>query len=161
MTTLNWCMDHLFNKISVAKPSGSKRRENERALMAPDFPSDLIQDIKIRLRQAAGLASYDPSDPSLPSIPSVSDAVAALDPTLPDHLRCRRCRGGLLRGINSTLCIFCGAEQRGDGISRKISFNSTAGCRKLLQSLDLDGSVSAFCLVRCLRSSDFGGGVTV
>lgn len=118
--------------------SGAQR--GRRALMAPDYPSDLIQDIKIRLREAAGVPSYDPSDAALPSVPSVADAVAALDPTLPDYVRCKRCHGGLFRGINSTLCIFCGAEQRGDGISRTISFNSTAGYRKLLQSLDLDGS---------------------
>ncbi|XP_020578619.1 uncharacterized protein LOC110023504 [Phalaenopsis equestris] len=108
--------------------------------MPPDYPSDLIRDIKIRLRQAAGVPSYDPGDPNLPSFPSVADSVAALDPTLPDYLRCKRCHGGLVRGINSTICIFCGAEQRGDGVYRTISFNSTLGYRKLLQSLDLDGS---------------------
>ncbi|KAL0916696.1 hypothetical protein M5K25_014225 [Dendrobium thyrsiflorum] len=108
--------------------------------MAPDYPSDLIQDIKIRLRQAAGVPSYDPDDPAVRSFPYVADAVAALDPTLPDYLRCKRCHGGLLRGFNSTLCIFCGAEQRGEDFARTISFNSTAGYRKFLQSLDLDDS---------------------
>ncbi|PKU60289.1 uncharacterized protein LOC110114020 [Dendrobium catenatum] len=108
--------------------------------MAPDYPSDLIQDIKIRLRQAAGVPSYDPGDPALGSFPCVADAVAALDPTLPDYLRCKRCHGGLLRGINSTICIFCGAEQRGEDFSRTISFNYTVGYQKFLKSLDLDGS---------------------
>ncbi|KAK8954667.1 hypothetical protein KSP39_PZI002133 [Platanthera zijinensis] len=108
--------------------------------MASNFPSDLIRDIQTSMRRAAGMPLYDPSDPALPSVPSVEETVAALDPSLPDYLCCKRCHGGLCRGINSTLCIFCDAEQRVEGIPLKISFNTTAGYRKFLQSLNLDGS---------------------
>ncbi|PKA65437.1 hypothetical protein AXF42_Ash005771 [Apostasia shenzhenica] len=108
--------------------------------MGSEFPSELIQSIQIRLRQAAGLDSYDPANPELAALPSIEETVAALDPSLPHYLRCKRCHGGLPRGISSTLCIFCGAEQRREGITKTVSFTSTAGYLKLLQSLDLDGS---------------------
>ncbi|KAG1326522.1 dentin sialophosphoprotein-like [Cocos nucifera] len=108
--------------------------------MAYEIPFDLIHRLQSGLRTAAGVPSYDPADPALPSLSSIEDAAAELDPTLPPNLRCTRCRGGLLRGPQSTLCIYCGADRRREGFSYEISFNSTLGCRKLLESLGLDGS---------------------
>ncbi|XP_009399591.2 uncharacterized protein LOC103983954 isoform X1 [Musa acuminata AAA Group] len=108
--------------------------------MAFEIPSALIREIQAGLRREAGVPFYDPDDPSLPSLPSVEDAVAALDPDLPPSLRCDRCRGGLLRGLRSTICIYCGADRGKEGNSHSISFNSTVACRKLLDYLGLDGS---------------------
>ncbi|XP_017701491.2 uncharacterized protein LOC108511760 [Phoenix dactylifera] len=108
--------------------------------MAYEIPFDRIHRLQSGLRAAAGIPSYDPSDPALPPLPSIEDAVEALDPSRPPYLRCKRCRGGLLRGLQSTLCIYCGADRRREGLSYEISFNSTVGCRKLLESLGLDGS---------------------
>nr|XP_010929237.1 uncharacterized protein LOC105050783 [Elaeis guineensis] len=108
--------------------------------MAYEILLDLIHQLQSGLRVAAGMPSYDPSDPALPPLPSIEDAVEALDPSVPPYFRCKRCRGGLLRGLKSTLCIYCGADRRREGFSYEISFNSTVGCRKLLGSLGLDGS---------------------
>ncbi|KAJ0965666.1 hypothetical protein J5N97_026804 [Dioscorea zingiberensis] len=105
--------------------------------MAFEIPTALIRDLQIRLRDKAGIRSYDSSTPPLPSI---ADAVAGFDRSLPPHLRCTRCRAGLLRGLQSTICVFCGAEQRRDGAPLSISFNSTLARRNLLDSLGLDGS---------------------
>ncbi|XP_008805424.2 dentin sialophosphoprotein-like isoform X1 [Phoenix dactylifera] len=108
--------------------------------MAYEIPFDLIHRLQSGLRTAAGVPSYNPTDPALPPLASIDDAVAELDTTLPPYLRCKRCRGGLLRGLQSTLCIYCGADRGKEGFSYEISFNSTVGCRKLLESLGLDGS---------------------
>ncbi|RRT84425.1 hypothetical protein BHE74_00040667 [Ensete ventricosum] len=124
--------------------------------MAFEIPSSLIREIQAGLRREAGFPSYDPDDPSLPSLPSVEDAVAALDPDLPPSLRCGRCRGGLLRGLRSTICIYCGADRGKEGYSHSISFNSTVACRKLLDYLGLDGSVSGISFdIRIINSFFF------
>ena len=112
--------------------------------MVYEIPFDLIHGLQSGLRAAAGVPSYDPANPALPPLPSIEDAAAELDSTLPPNHRCKQCRGGLLRGPQSTLCIYCGADRRREGFSYEISFNSTVGCRKLLESLGLDGSVSGF-----------------
>ncbi|KAG0468666.1 hypothetical protein HPP92_017994 [Vanilla planifolia] len=51
--------------------------------MAPEFASDLIRDMQIRLRRSAGVPSYDHGDPALSSVPSIDEAVVALDPSAP------------------------------------------------------------------------------
>ncbi|XP_072979870.1 uncharacterized protein [Typha angustifolia] len=108
--------------------------------MAFEIPTALIHQLQISLREEAGIGFYDPDDSSLPPPPSVEDAVAALDPDLPSSLRCARCQGGLLRGLSSPLCIYCGERRSGEGVSDTISFRCTTACRLLLDSLGLDGS---------------------
>ncbi|XP_074564236.1 uncharacterized protein LOC141820785 [Curcuma longa] len=108
--------------------------------MAFEIPSSRIRQLQAGLRREAGLLSYEPAAPSPPQLPTIRDAVAALDPGLSSSLRCDRCGGGLLRGLQSTICIYCGQDRRKEGISHSISFNSTVGCRKLLDFLGLDGS---------------------
>ncbi|XP_058113799.1 uncharacterized protein LOC131256776 isoform X2 [Magnolia sinica] len=106
--------------------------------MPLEFPSSLIHQIQIRLRSEAGIPSYDPDRPSL-NLPSLDEAIAEFDPS-PPYLRCSQCRGRLLRGIQSMICVYCGSEQRRDGPLPSVSFNSTFGFRKLLESLEVDGS---------------------
>ncbi|KAK1316130.1 hypothetical protein QJS10_CPA05g02322 [Acorus calamus] len=119
-----------------------KTKTSTEATMAVDHPSSVIKDLQVQLRREAGVASYDPNDPSLLSsgLPSLEDLIAGLDPS-PDYLRCRRCRGRLLRGVRSTICVFCGADRSGEAsASAEISFNTTAAYRHLIESLGLDGS---------------------
>ncbi|WOL13861.1 hypothetical protein Cni_G22641 [Canna indica] len=108
--------------------------------MAFEIPSARIRQLQADLRREAGVPAYDPADPSIPQLPSIADAVAALDPDLPPSLRCDRCSGALPRGLQSTICIYCGADRGKGGLSHSISFNSTIACRKLLDFLGLDGS---------------------
>ncbi|XP_077238281.1 uncharacterized protein LOC143879671 [Tasmannia lanceolata] len=107
--------------------------------MAIEFPSSLIKTLQIGLRKEAGISSYDPDDPSLLRFPTLDEAIAQFDPS-PSYLRCKQCHGKLLRGIQSMICVYCGAEQRGDAPPPLISFNSTFAYRKLLESLQVDGS---------------------
>lgn len=109
--------------------------------MAFELPNDLIQQAKISTRTEAGLPDYLPDDPSLPSIPSLAATVAAFDPS-PSYLRCKRCQGRLLRGIQSLICIYCGHKlhQNPDVAPEPISFKSTVGYQWFLQALRLDGS---------------------
>lgn len=110
--------------------------------MAFELPSDLIQQAKILTRTEAGLPDYLPDDPSLPAMPSLSATVAAFDPS-PPYLRCKRCQGRLLRGLQSLICIYCGHKlhQNPDVAPDPISFKSTVGYQWFLQALRLDGSV--------------------
>ncbi|KAJ9176881.1 hypothetical protein P3X46_012149 [Hevea brasiliensis] len=107
--------------------------------MAFEMPYDQIKELQISLRKEAGLASYNPEDPQLPDLPSFQGAISELDPS-PPYLRCKQCKGRLLRGINSVICVFCGIQQNKDVAPDPIKFTSTFGCRWFLQSLDLDGS---------------------
>ncbi|VFQ89079.1 unnamed protein product [Cuscuta campestris] len=110
--------------------------------MSHDALTDLIRQVQILTRTESGLPDYDPKDPSIPPLPSISDAIANFDPS-PPYLRCKRCRGRLLKGLQSLICIYCGQKQhQNDDPSAPdpISFNSTLSCRWLLQSLRLDGS---------------------
>lgn len=74
-------------------------------------------------------------------MPSLSATVAAFDPS-PSYLRCKRCQGRLLRGLQSFICIYCGQKlhQNPDVAPDPISFNSTVGYQWFLQALRLDGS---------------------
>ncbi|KAF2284911.1 hypothetical protein GH714_032388 [Hevea brasiliensis] len=107
--------------------------------MAFEMPYDQIRELQISLRKEAGLASYKPEDPQLPDLPSFQRVISELDPS-PPYLRCKQCKGRLLRGINSVICVFCGRQQNKDVAPDPIKFTSTFGCRWFLQSLDLDGS---------------------
>ncbi|XP_010265478.1 PREDICTED: uncharacterized protein LOC104603202 isoform X1 [Nelumbo nucifera] len=107
--------------------------------MAFEVPTSLMRELQIALRKEAGLCSYDPDDPSPPELPSIEELMAELDPA-PPNVRCKECRGRLLRDIQSMVCIFCGAQQRRDVLPEPISFKDTFTCRWLLESLDLDGS---------------------
>ncbi|KDP30774.1 hypothetical protein JCGZ_13717 [Jatropha curcas] len=107
--------------------------------MAFEIPYDQIRELQISLRKEAGFASYNPDVSELPDLPSLKDAISELDPS-PAYLRCKHCKGRLLRGINSGICVFCGRQQNKDAPPDPIKFTSTFGCRWFLQSLDLDGS---------------------
>lgn len=107
------------------------------------IPHELIRQVQIRTRAAAGLPDYDPSDPSLPALPPLSATIAAADPSPPDH-RCRNCKALLLRGSQSIVCLYCGIGPHYDAIPDPISFTSTVGYQWLLHSLRLDGSVWFF-----------------
>ncbi|KAG9456011.1 hypothetical protein H6P81_000519 [Aristolochia fimbriata] len=109
--------------------------------MAVDIPSSVIRKLQHDLRAAAGLSDYDPDDPGLSvTRRTLRETIAEFDPS-PSSLRCDQCRGKLLRGIKSMVCVYCGARQRREGAaSPSISFNTTTAYRKLLESLQLDGS---------------------
>ncbi|XP_075483322.1 uncharacterized protein LOC142523419 isoform X2 [Primulina tabacum] len=104
-----------------------------------EFTRDLIRQVQISTRSAAGLPGYDPNDPTLPALPSLSAAIATLEPS-PSHLRCKLCKGSLLRGLQSNICVYCGARCQNDAGPDPICFNSTIGYQWLLRSLALDGS---------------------
>ena len=114
--------------------------------MAMGIPYDLIRQVQISLRKEANLSSYDPDDPSLPGLPSPQQTLAQLDPS-PPYLRCKQCEARLLRGVQSLICVFCGRHQRRDPPPEPLNFRDTLGCRWLLESLDLDGSVSERCIL--------------
>ncbi|CAA2969053.1 Hypothetical predicted protein [Olea europaea subsp. europaea] len=105
----------------------------------PDVPHDLIRRIQISTRNAAGLSGFDPKDPTLPTLPSLSATIASLEPS-PPYLRCSHCKGGLLRGLQSFICVYCGNPHQTDVAPDPICFNSTIGYQWLLQYLQLDGS---------------------
>lgn len=107
--------------------------------MAYEIPRDLINQLQISLRNRAKISSYDPHDPSLPNLPSLHETIAELDPS-PPYLRCKHCKGRLLRDLKSFICVFCGREQNTDVPPDPINFKNTIACRWLLESLDLDGS---------------------
>lgn len=107
-----------------------------------EVPTDLIRDVQILLRKNAGLATYDPEDSSLLSLPSLEDSIAGFEPS-PPNLRCKNCKGRLLRCLQSVICVYCGEEQSREVPPEPINFKSTVGYRWLLDSLHLDGSETA------------------
>jgi hypothetical protein len=109
--------------------------------MAFEIPHDLIKQVQIAVRKEANLSLYNPDDPSLPSLPSVQQTLAQLDPS-PPYLRCKHCKARFLRGVQSLICVFCGRDQHLDPTPDPLIFRNTFACRWLLDSLDLDGSVS-------------------
>ncbi|CDY53388.1 BnaAnng12360D [Brassica napus] len=105
--------------------------------MATEISSDLINSLKVSLRKEAKLDYTDSYTLALPTVP---EAIAELDAS-PPYLRCRSCKGKLLRGIDSLICVFCGDQQRtSDNPPDPIKFASTCGYKWFLTSLDLDGS---------------------
>ena len=106
----------------------------------PQIPYELIRQVQIRTRSAAGLPDYDPSDPTLPALPSLSATIAAADAS-PTDRRCRNCKALLLRGSESIVCLYCGIGPHYDVVPDPIRFTSTVGYQWLLRSLHLDGSV--------------------
>ncbi|KAL7102411.1 hypothetical protein ACP275_08G118900 [Erythranthe tilingii] len=107
----------------------------------PKIPRELTREVQIRTRADAGLSDYNPSDPTLPALPSLSAAIATTepDPSRPD-LRCKNCKGKLLRGSESIICVYCGLGPHYDVVPDPICFTSTAGYQWLLRSLRLNGS---------------------
>ncbi|KAL2482158.1 dentin sialophosphoprotein-related [Forsythia ovata] len=104
-----------------------------------EVPHDLIRRIQISTRNVAGLSGYDPGDLTRPALPSLSATIASLEPS-PPYLRCSHCKGRLLRGLQSFICVYCGNPHQNDVAPDPICFNSTIGYQWLLQSLQLDGS---------------------
>ncbi|KAL0703335.1 hypothetical protein Bca4012_069760 [Brassica carinata] len=104
--------------------------------MATEISLDLINNLKVSLRKEAKL---DYSDSYTLALPTVPEAIAELDAS-PPYLRCRNCKGKLLRGIESLICVFCGEQQRtSENPPDPIKFTSTCGYKWFLTSLDLDG----------------------
>ncbi|KAK4743415.1 hypothetical protein SAY87_001416 [Trapa incisa] len=103
------------------------------------IPLDTIHRLQISLREEAKIPSYDPTDPQLPKLPSLEHSISQLEPS-PPYLRCKHCKGRLIRGIKSLFCVFCGKEQFGEIPPDPINFRSTTGYRWLLESLQFDGS---------------------
>lgn len=122
--------------------------------MAYEIPRDLINQLQISLRNRAKISSYDPHDPSLPNLPSLHETIAELDPS-PPYLRCKHCKGRLLRDLKSFICVFCGREQNTDVPPDPINFKNTIACRWLLESLDLDGSVGSSIFIGILGLFSF------
>uniref|UniRef100_A0A7N0TB56 DUF7815 domain-containing protein n=1 Tax=Kalanchoe fedtschenkoi TaxID=63787 RepID=A0A7N0TB56_KALFE len=108
--------------------------------MSLEIPTDVIREVQKQIREQLGLGGYDPDDPSLPSLPAVEDVIAELDPS-PAYLRCKRCKGRFLSGVQSLFCVYCGAERHDPEVPPEpIKFKSTIGYRWLLDALKLDGS---------------------
>ncbi|KAL1209580.1 hypothetical protein V5N11_005204 [Cardamine amara subsp. amara] len=109
--------------------------------MPMEISVDLINQLQVSLRKEANLSSFNPvADISFPSLPTSAEAIAELDASAP-YLRCRNCKGKLLRGIDSLICVFCGNQQRTtDNPPDPIKFTSTSAYKLFLSSLNLDGS---------------------
>lgn len=108
--------------------------------MATEISLDLINRLKVSLRNEAKLGDY--TDSSTLTLPTAPEAIAELDASAPYLLRCRNCEGKLLRGNESLICVFCGKQQRtSENPPDPIKFTSTCGYQWFLTSLDLDGSV--------------------
>ncbi|KAL2470056.1 dentin sialophosphoprotein-related [Abeliophyllum distichum] len=105
-----------------------------------EVPHDLIRRIQISTENVDGLSGYDPGDLTRTALPSLSATIASLEPS-PPYLRCSHCKGRLLRGLQSFICVYCGNPHQNDVPPDPIFFNSTIGYQWLLQSLQLDGSV--------------------
>ncbi|KAI9073012.1 hypothetical protein K1719_045045 [Acacia pycnantha] len=110
--------------------------------MAFEIPLDQIKELQLLLRKEVSLSWYEPEkeDPfTLPKLPSVSETIAGLDPS-PPYLRCKHCKGKLLRGVQSSICVFCGTNPHKDLPPDPIKFKDTVGYRFFLDALQLDGS---------------------
>ncbi|KAL9855369.1 hypothetical protein AtNW77_Chr1g0004671 [Arabidopsis thaliana] len=129
--------------IDTEEEDSESSSSNPRFLneMAMEISVDLINQLKVSLRKEAKLTSVDDcSDSSFPSLPTSEEAIAELDASAP-YLRCRNCKGKLLRGIESLICVFCGNQQRtSDNPPDPIKFTSTSAYKWFLTSLNLDGS---------------------
>ncbi|VAH08783.1 unnamed protein product [Triticum turgidum subsp. durum] len=99
-----------------------------------EIPTATIHRLLSSIREGTTAA------PPAPPFPSVADAVAAFDPDASPELLCGRCgaAGGLLRGAQSAVCVYCGSPRRGEGDD--IAFRGSAAYQWLLGSLRLDGS---------------------
>ncbi|KAL9262019.1 hypothetical protein AKJ16_DCAP10499 [Drosera capensis] len=107
--------------------------------MRRQIPLDLIHRLQISLRAESNLKFPSHSDPA--NLPSLEEFIANFDSD-DGGARCGDCKGRLLRGSESMICVYCG---RGQGDARelkpgRIGFNGTVGFRWLLESLGLDGS---------------------
>ncbi|XP_004287962.1 PREDICTED: uncharacterized protein LOC101297479 isoform X1 [Fragaria vesca subsp. vesca] len=107
--------------------------------MAVEIPTDAIKQLQISLRNQAKMSSYDPDDTPLANLPSPEDTISEVDPS-PPYLRCKHCKGRLLRGVASLICVFCGGETCKDLPPDPINFRNTLGFQWLLKSLALTGS---------------------
>lgn len=111
--------------------------------MSIEIPYDLIKQVQNAVLIETNFSSYDLDDASFPDLPSFESSISELDPS-PPHLRCKHCKGRLLRGVNSLVCVFCGRQRAPQAAPPEpINFKSTFGCRWLLDSLGLDGSETA------------------
>lgn len=107
---------------------------------------NLIDQVQILLRREALLESFNPNDPSIPPPPTLKEAIAGIG-TSDNHFRCKHCKGGLFRGSESIICVYCGYGQLQESPPEPIAFKSTLGFGWLLHSLRLDGSVSLLVLL--------------
>lgn len=101
-------------------------------------PENLIDQVQILLRKEALFDSFNPNGSSIPPPPTIEDAIITSD----DQLRCEHCKGELLRGLESIICVYCGRGKQEENPRQAIAFKSTLGFGWLLHSLRLDGSES-------------------
>uniref|UniRef100_A0A0D9X8F8 DUF7815 domain-containing protein n=1 Tax=Leersia perrieri TaxID=77586 RepID=A0A0D9X8F8_9ORYZ len=108
-----------------------------------EIPTDAINRLRSSFREPASA----PTTSAPPPFPTVADAVAAFDSrraadgaSVSPELRCGRCgaAGGLLRGAESAVCVYCGCPRREE--CGGIAFRGSVAYRWLLGSLGLDGS---------------------
>ncbi|KAG8047621.1 hypothetical protein GUJ93_ZPchr0008g13041 [Zizania palustris] len=105
-----------------------------------EIPTAAIHRLQSAVREAASAPTSSPPPP----FPSVANAVAAFDsrtvPSASLGLRCVRCgaAGGLLRGAESAVCVYCGSSRREE--FGGIAFRDSVAYRWLLGSLGMDGS---------------------
>ncbi|KAJ9551883.1 hypothetical protein OSB04_015928 [Centaurea solstitialis] len=107
--------------------------------MSGELPSDLIIQSQIHFREDAGLSSLFQT---LASLPTLQDSISGLHPS--SSIRCTRCKGKLLMGSKSLICIHCGQCQTNHLPPHPIFFKSTAAYRWLLNSLEFTGMVRVF-----------------
>ena len=143
--SFHWDSDYPFSLYSllITDPRRTLEIEIEAVTMAFEIPLDQIKQLRIVLRKEANLSWYEPDKEdqfTFPKLPSVAETIANLDPS-PPYLRCKDCKGRLLRGLQSYICVFCGSNPRKDLPPDPIKFTNTIGYRWLLQSLGIDGSV--------------------
>ncbi|KAL9258170.1 hypothetical protein AKJ16_DCAP20715 [Drosera capensis] len=138
--------DNHHHHLSLSKLplpiSTTAKSPKHRTLIGPmrrQIPLDLIHRLQISLRADSNLKFPSHSDPA--NLPSLEEFIADFDSD-DGGVRCGGCKGRLLRGTESMICVYCG---RGLGDVREskpenIEFIRTVGFRWLLESLGLDGS---------------------
>lgn len=122
-----------------------------------EISADLVHRVLILLKKEANFESFNSDDHSFDSLASsfLEEAIAGSSPSV-DVLRCKNCRGELLRGSESIICVYCGNAQLQDFVPEPISFKSTSAFQWFLKSLDLDGNESVGIPLGGTQSGDRG-----
>ncbi|KAL2904481.1 Translation initiation factor 2 subunit gamma [Bienertia sinuspersici] len=106
-----------------------------------EISPNLIEQVQILLKNEIRVGYLSSQDHSLYiSLQSsyLNDAIVESNSSA-NVLRCKNCEGGLLRGSESIICVYCGHAQNQDFVRQPISFKSTFAYQWFLQSLGLDG----------------------
>ncbi|KAI4341013.1 hypothetical protein MLD38_025790 [Melastoma candidum] len=103
------------------------------------IPPEIFDQLRRDLRAQSGIPSFDQTDPAIPTLQPCESCISQVDPS-PPYSRCRHCKGRLLRGVNSTFCVFCGEEGFGEVTPDPLNFRDSKGYAWLIEALALDGS---------------------